>query len=46
VEYAERINGRACMIGFVGLIIVEAIAHKGLFEMLGFTVGQGLGFEF
>lgn len=32
-------------IGFFALLAVEAIANKGLLEMLGFTVGQGLGFE-
>lgn len=34
------------MIGFFGLIIVEAITGQGFLKMLGFTVGQGLGFEF
>lgn len=34
------------MIGFFALIIVEAITGEGLLKMLGFTVGQGLGFEF
>jgi len=34
------------MLGFFGILIVEAIAHKGIFELAGFTVGQGLGFEF
>ena len=46
VENAERLNSRACMIGFFGLIALEAVAHKGIFEMLGFTTGQGLPFEF
>jgi hypothetical protein len=32
--------------GFFGIIIVEAIAGKGIFEMIGFKVGNGLGFEF
>lgn len=46
VKWAEKINSRAAMLGFFGILIVEAIAHKGIFEMAGFTVGQGLGFEF
>ena len=46
MENAEVINARACMIGFVLLIIIESIAGKGLFQMLGLSVGQGLGFEF
>lgn len=32
-------------IGFFALLAVEAIANKGLLELLGVTVGQGLGFE-
>uniref|UniRef100_A0A383VTA9 Uncharacterized protein n=1 Tax=Tetradesmus obliquus TaxID=3088 RepID=A0A383VTA9_TETOB len=46
VKWAEKINSRAAMLGFFGILLVEAIAHKGIFEMAGFTVGQGLGFEF
>jgi hypothetical protein len=45
VDWAEKINGRACMMGFFALLLVEGITHKGLFELAGFTVGQGLGFE-
>lgn len=46
VKWAEKINSRAAMLGFFGILIVEAIAHKGIFEMAGFEVGKGLGFEF
>eukprot|EP00892_Ulva_mutabilis_P006852 jgi/Ulvmu1/4539/UM002_0265.1 len=46
VYNAERLNSRACMIGFFALIALEAIIHKGLLEAVGITVGQGLGFEF
>ena len=31
---------------FVGLPLIEALAGKGIFEMAGFTTGNGLGFEF
>lgn len=43
---AERLNSRAAMLGFFCILIVEAIAHKGIFELAGFEVGKGLGFEF
>lgn len=33
-------------LGFFGILAVEALTGKGIFEMLGFKVGQGLGFEF
>ena len=33
-------------LGFFGILLVEAVTGKGIFEMLGFKVGQGLGFEF
>lgn len=46
VKGAERLNSRAAMLGFFGILIVEAIANKGIFEMAGFEVGKGLGFEF
>ncbi|KAI8463096.1 MAG: hypothetical protein J3K34DRAFT_445315 [Monoraphidium minutum] len=45
VNWAEKINGRFAMMGLMGTLLVEAIAHKGFFELLGFTTGQGLGFE-
>lgn len=32
-------------IGFFALLIVELFAKRGLLEMLGFKVGQGLPFE-
>lgn len=46
VKGAEKLNSRAAMLGFFGILIVEAIANKGIFEMVGFEVGKGLGFEF
>ena len=33
-------------IGFFGILLVEWVAGKGIFEMAGITVGNGLGFEF
>jgi hypothetical protein len=33
-------------LGFFGILLVEAIANRGVLEMAGFTVGNGLGFEF
>jgi hypothetical protein len=33
-SYAELINGRFAMIGFVALIVLEAITHQSFFEWL------------
>jgi hypothetical protein len=46
VYNAERLNSRVCMMGFIGTLLIEAIAHKTFFEVFGLSVGQGLGFEF
>ena len=36
----------ACtQIGFFALILVEAITGKGFLQLLGITVGRGIGFE-
>ncbi|MEM9505750.1 MAG: chlorophyll a/b-binding protein [Cyanobacteria bacterium P01_E01_bin.43] len=35
-DYAERINGRFAMIGFVALLLVELITHQTFFAWLGF----------
>ncbi len=50
-DFAEQLNGRACMVGFVAMFLVEGAygffnPHGGLFQLLGITVGNGLGFEF
>lgn len=45
VNNAEKLNGRACMLGFFALLLVEAVAHRGLLEMMGLSIGNGLGFE-
>lgn len=34
-EYAERLNGRAAMIGFVLMLIIEYLTGKGLLAWLG-----------
>lgn len=33
--YAEQINGRFAMIGFVGLLLLEVITGQGLLAWLG-----------
>lgn len=45
VEYAERINSRAAMIGFIGILIIEFFANRGILQLAGISVGSGLGFE-
>jgi hypothetical protein len=34
--YAERINGRFAMIGFIALLLVELITHQTFFDWIGF----------
>lgn len=34
-EYAERLNGRAAMIGFALTLIIEYVTDKGLLSWLG-----------
>ena len=46
VDYAERLNSRVAMIGFVGILIVELFANQGILQLAGFDIGSGLGFEF
>jgi hypothetical protein len=36
-NYAERLNGRAAMIGFVVALLIEAISHQGVLTWLGFV---------
>lgn len=33
--YAERINGRFAMVGFVALLIQEALTHQDFFTWIG-----------
>ena len=34
-EYAERLNGRAAMIGFVLIVLIEYLTDQGLLSWLG-----------
>ncbi|MBW4648263.1 MAG: hypothetical protein KME06_06130 [Kastovskya adunca ATA6-11-RM4] len=34
-EYAERLNGRAAMIGFVLTLLIEYISDQGILSWLG-----------
>lgn len=33
--YAEQINGRFAMVGFVGLLLLELLTNQGLLNWLG-----------
>lgn len=35
-EYAEKLNGRLAMIGFVSMLVLEVLTHQGL---VGFLKG-------
>ncbi|XVF08129.1 hypothetical protein REPUB_Repub06bG0199200 [Reevesia pubescens] len=39
---AEIWNSRACMIGLIGVFIVELILNKGILQTIGVDVGKGL----
>lgn len=34
-EYAERLNGRAAMIGFLLMVIIEVVTGQGVLAWLG-----------
>ncbi len=34
--YAERLNGRAAMIGFIAALAIEAVSGQGVMAWLGF----------
>ncbi|WP_088242213.1 chlorophyll a/b-binding protein [Calothrix rhizosoleniae] len=36
-QYSERLNGRAAMIGFVLLVVIEYVTKQGLLSWLGLT---------
>ncbi len=46
VDNAERWNGRASMVGWWSLLLVEAVAGRGLLDVLGFDTGHGINFTF
>ncbi|GAX85647.1 hypothetical protein CEUSTIGMA_g13062.t1 [Chlamydomonas eustigma] len=46
VDWAEKMNSRAAMIGFFALLAVEGITGKGLLELLGWSIGNGLDIGF
>lgn len=33
--YAERLNGRFAMLGFVALLLIEVVTNQGFFSWLG-----------
>ncbi|GAB4142849.1 MAG: chlorophyll a/b-binding protein [Cyanobacteria bacterium J069] len=33
-EYAEKLNGRLAMIGFVSMLVLEVATHQGLISLL------------
>ena len=35
-EYAELVNGRLAMLGFVALIAIELVTGKGFLQIIGF----------
>ncbi|CAJ1800309.1 unnamed protein product [Sphenostylis stenocarpa] len=39
---AEVWNSRACMIGIIGVFVVEFIINKGILQVIGVDVGKGL----
>uniref|UniRef100_A0A0D9XZA8 Uncharacterized protein n=1 Tax=Leersia perrieri TaxID=77586 RepID=A0A0D9XZA8_9ORYZ len=39
---AEIWNSRACMIGLIGVFIVELVLSKGILQTIGVEVGKGL----
>mmetsp|Transcript_34721 Transcript_34721/g.88844 ORF Transcript_34721/g.88844 Transcript_34721/m.88844 type:complete len:127 (-) Transcript_34721:102-482(-) len=43
---AERLNGRFAMMGFIALLVLEAVAGQGLFELVGIEVGNGIDIGF
>lgn len=39
---AETWNSRACMIGLIGVFIIELIINRGILQVIGVDVGKGL----
>lgn len=36
-EYAERLNGRAAMVGFILVLLIEFVTGKGVLSWLGLS---------
>ncbi len=36
-RYAERVNGRFAMLGFIAVLVIETISHSGFFQWAGLT---------
>jgi hypothetical protein len=34
-DYAERLNGRAAMVGFVVVVLIELVTGQGILALLG-----------
>ncbi len=34
-DYAERLNGRAAMVGFIAIVLIELVTGEGLLSWLG-----------
>ncbi|KAG6769497.1 hypothetical protein POTOM_025136 [Populus tomentosa] len=39
---AEIWNSRACMMGLIGVFVVELIINKGILQVIGVDIGKGL----
>ncbi|MFN3927120.1 MAG: chlorophyll a/b-binding protein [Pseudanabaenaceae cyanobacterium] len=39
-SYAERLNGRAAMIGFLLAVVIELVTKQGVLHWLGLVSGQ------
>lgn len=46
VDNAEVTNSRAAMIGFFALLLLEAVTGKGILELMGIEVGNGIDIGF
>eukprot|EP00887_Chlorella_sp_A99_P008160 scaffold12.g8160.t1 len=42
VENAERLNSRVALLGFLALLLVEVVTGKGVLELIGISVSQGV----
>ena len=38
--YAEKLNGRAAMVGFVAIVVIEYFTGKGFFDLAGIDLGD------